>query len=125
LKRQQADKDLPKYPGFLSTAQKNLKKLYDAGVKVGFATDSGPPARFSGFFEHLEMDLMVQAGFTPSQIITIFSKNAAEFLGQSKDLGTIEKGHWADLVVLSKNPVENIKNARTIEAVYVAGNKVR
>ncbi|MBV6430126.1 MAG: Imidazolonepropionase [Bryobacteraceae bacterium] len=124
LKKQNADHDLPKYPGFLATAQRNLKKLYDSGVKVGFGTDSGPPARFSGFSEHLEMDLMAQAGFTPMQIITIFSKNSAEFLG-ARDLGTIEKGHWADLVVLAKNPLDNIRNARSIEAVYIAGNKVR
>lgn len=123
--KQNQDKDMPKYPGFLATAQKNLKKLYDAGVKVGFATDSGPPARFSGFSEHKEMDLMAEAGFTPNQIITIFSKNSAEFLGHSHDLGTLEKGHWADLVVLTRNPVENIKNARTIESVYIAGNKAR
>lgn len=124
-KKQQADKDLPKYPGFLATAQKNLKKLYDAGVRVGFATDSGPPARFSGFFEHKEMELMAQAGFTPAQIITIFSKNSAEFLGWQKDLGTLEKGHWADLVVLTKNPLADIRNAHAIDAVYIAGNKVR
>ncbi len=125
MKKQQADKDLPKYPGFLATAQKNLKKLYDAGVRVGFATDSGPPARFSGFFEHKEMELMAQAGFTPAQIITIFSKNSAEFLGWQKDLGTIEAGHWADLVVLTKNPLTDIRNAQAIDSVYIAGNKVR
>lgn len=125
LKKQQADKDLPKYPGFLATAQKNLKKLYDAGVRVGFATDSGPPARFSGFFEHKEMELMAQAGFTPSQIITIFSKNSAEFLGWQKNLGTLEKGHWADMVVLTKNPLSDIRNAQAIDSVYIAGNKVR
>jgi imidazolonepropionase-like amidohydrolase len=122
---QKADADLAKYPAFLATAQKNLKKLYDAGVKVGFATDSGPPARFSGFFEHKEMELMVEAGFTPMQIITTFSKSSAEFLGASKELGTLTAGHWADMVVLSKNPVADIRNARTIEAVYIAGNKVR
>ncbi|MBL8173625.1 MAG: amidohydrolase family protein [Bryobacterales bacterium] len=125
LKKQQGDKDLPKYPGFLATAQKNLKKLYDAGVRVGFATDSGPPARFSGFFEHKEMELMAQAGFTPAQIISIFSKNSAEFLGWQKDLGTLEKGHWADLVVLTKNPLADIRNAQSIDSVYIAGNKVR
>jgi imidazolonepropionase-like amidohydrolase len=122
--KQNQDKDMPKYPGFLATAQKNLKKLYDAGVNVGFATDSGPPARFSGFSEHKEMELMAEAGFTPMQIITIFSKNSARFLGRN-DLGTLEKGRWADLVVLGKNPAENINNARTIEAVYIAGNKIR
>ncbi len=119
------DRDLPKYPGFFETAQKNLKKLYDAGVKVGFATDSGPPARFSGYSEHKEMELMAQVGFTPMQIITIFSKNSAEFLGASKDLGTLEKGHWADLVVLTRNPLDDITNTHAIDAVYIAGNKVR
>jgi imidazolonepropionase-like amidohydrolase len=122
--RVKADKDLPRYPEFLATAQKNLKRLYDAGVKVGFGTDTGPPARFSGFFEHKEMDLMVEAGFKPNEIITIFSKNSAEFLGASKDLGTLEAGHWADLIVLSRNPLDNIRNTRSIESVYIAGNKV-
>jgi len=110
------------YQKFLKTAQQNMKKLYDSGVNVGFGTDTGPPARFLGFYEHLEMDLMVEAGFTPAQIIQIFSKNSARFLGRSGDLGTLEVGHWADLVVLSKNPLENIRNARAIEKVYVAGN---
>jgi imidazolonepropionase-like amidohydrolase len=124
-KKQQADHDLAKYPGFLATAQKNLKMLYDGGVKIGFGTDSGPPARFSGYFEHKEMELMVQAGFTPMQVITIFSKNSAQFLGWQNDLGTLETGHWADLVVLGKSPLENIRNTHTIESVYIAGNKVR
>ncbi|MBI3684744.1 MAG: amidohydrolase family protein [Acidobacteria bacterium] len=124
-KRMQADKDLPRYPAFLTTAQKNLKKVFDAGVKVGFATDSGPPARFPGFFEHKEMELMKEAGFTPMQIVSIFSKNSAEFLGMSKDLGTLEAGHWADLVVLASNPLEDIRNTHSIDAVYIAGNKVR
>ena len=48
----------------------------------------------------------------------------AEFL-KAKDLGTIEKTKWADLVVLSKNPLDDIKNSRTIEAVYIAGNRVK
>ncbi len=123
-KRVKADTDLPRYPEFLATAQKNLKKLYDAGVKVAFGTDSGPPARFSGFFEHKELELMAEAGFKPSEIITIFSKNSAEFLGASKDLGTLETGHWADFVVLNSNPLDNIRNARSIHSVYIAGNKV-
>lgn len=123
--KQNADHDMPKYPGFLKTAQQNLKKLYDSGVKIGFGTDSGPPGRFPGYFEHLEMELMAEAGLTPSQIITIATKNSAEFLGRGKDLGTLEAGHWADMLVLEKNPLENIKNTRTIQTVYVAGNKVQ
>ena len=122
-KRQADDKETHLWPGFLKTAQANLKKLYDSGVKVGFGTDTGPPSRFSGYFEHWEMELMAEAGLTPGQIIQTFSKNAAEYLGKSKELGTLTKGHWADLVVLSKNPLDDIKNARTIETVWVAGMK--
>jgi imidazolonepropionase-like amidohydrolase len=119
-----ADPDFSKYPGFLETAKKNLKRLADAGVKFGFGTDSGPPARFQGFFEHWEMELMADAGLTPQQIITAASKSSAEFLGVSNELGTLEAGHWADLIVLGKNPLDNIRNTRTLESVYIAGNKV-
>jgi imidazolonepropionase-like amidohydrolase len=66
---------------------------------------------------------MVQAGLTPSQALQAATKNSAEFL-KAKDLGTLEKTKWADLIVLSKNPLEDIKNTRTIEAVYIAGNRV-
>ena len=122
--KQRADHDFSKYPVFLETAQRNLKKLSDAGVKIGFGTDSGPPGRIQGYAEHWEMELMVQAGLTPAQVITAASKTSAEFLG-AKDLGTLERGHWADLIVLGANPLSDIHNTRRIEAVYIAGNKVR
>ena len=118
-----ADPDFPKYPGMLSMAQKNLKRLADAGVHYGMGTDSGPPARFPGFFEHWEMELMVEAGLTPTQVITAATKSGAEFL-RAKDLGTLETGKWADLIVLRDNPVANIRNTRSIEAVYIAGARV-
>lgn len=124
-KKAASDKDFNKWPGFAETAKKNLKKLVDSGVKFSFGTDTGPPARFSGYFEHWEMELMAESGLTPMQIVESFSKHAANFLGVSKDLGTIAEGHWADLVVLRKNPLENIRNAREIDAVYIAGNHVR
>lgn len=120
----QADHDFPKYEGFFETAKRNLKKLVDSGVKYGFGTDTGPPARFPGYFEHMEMQLMVDAGLTPMQVITAATRNSAEFL-KAKDLGTLEKGKWADLIVMTKNPLEDIKNTRTLEQVYIAGNKVK
>jgi imidazolonepropionase-like amidohydrolase len=98
-----SDPDYGKYPGFLKMAMHNLKKLSDAGVKIGFGTDSGPPARFQGYSEHREMELMVQSGLTPMQVIIDATRNAAEFL-RAKDLGTLERGKWADLIVLGKNP---------------------
>ena len=60
-----ADPDLPQYPKFLETAKQNLKRLADAGIRYGFGTDTGPPARFAGYFEHWEAELMVAAGLTP------------------------------------------------------------
>jgi imidazolonepropionase-like amidohydrolase len=118
-----ADPDFPKYPGFLEMAQKNLKRLADAGIPYGMGTDTGPPGRFPGFFEQWEMELMVDAGLTPSQVITAATKSSAEFL-RAKDLGTLEAGKWADLIVLGADPRANIRNTRSIEAVYIAGNQV-
>jgi len=112
------------FPGFLETAKKNLKKLADAGVKYGFGTDTGPPGRFPGYAEHWELELMVDAGLTPVQALTAATRSGAEFLG-AKDLGTLEVSRWADLIVLNANPLTNIKNSRSIHAVYIAGNLVK
>lgn len=108
----------------LVLASKNFTRMLKAGVKIGLGTDSGPaPARFEGFFEHLEMELMVKYGMTPMQVIQAFSKTNSEILGIDKDYGTLVKGKKADLVVLDKNPLDNILNTRTISAVYIEGKK--
>jgi imidazolonepropionase-like amidohydrolase len=121
--KMRSDPDFSMYPGFLRTAEHNLKALADAGVPYGFGTDSGPPGRFPGYFAHWEMELMVQAGLTPMQVITAATGSAARFL-HADDLGTLEKGKWGDLVVLDKDPLNDIKNTRSITAVYIAGKRV-
>jgi imidazolonepropionase-like amidohydrolase len=118
-----SDPDFSMYPGFLHTAEHNLKALADAGVPYAFGTDSGPPGRFPGYFTHWEMELMVQAGLTPMQVITAATGSAARFL-HAEDLGTLEKSKWADMIVLDKDPLDDIKNTRTINAVYIAGKRV-
>ena len=115
----------PRYATALEVAKRNLKRMVDAGVKYGFGTDTGPPGRFPGYFEHVEMQLMAEAGLTPAQIIQAATKNGAEFLGVTKDLGTLETGKWADLIVLGRNPLDNIQNTRSIEMVLIAGQKVK
>jgi imidazolonepropionase-like amidohydrolase len=114
-------RDYPKFHGLLDMAKKNLKRESDAGVKICFGTDTGPPGRFLGYFEQLELELMTDAGLTPMQVIQAATKTSAEFL-EARDLGTLERGKWADLLVLAKNPAEDIRNTRSIEAVYIAGN---
>jgi imidazolonepropionase-like amidohydrolase len=119
-----ADPHWPRYETeFIEIAKRNLKKMADAGVKFGFGTDTGPPARFPGYFEHLEMEFMADAGLTPAQILGSATKNSAEFLNVSKDLGTLERGKWADFVVLGRNPLQTIRNTRSVEQTWIAGNK--
>jgi imidazolonepropionase-like amidohydrolase len=112
------------YKRQLPTAMANLKILCDSGVPIVFGTDSGIPTRFMGYFEHLEMEMMAQAGLTPMQIIISATKNAAQYLNL-KDLGTLSPGHWADFIVLDADPLMDIRNARKIAAVYISGIKVK
>lgn len=111
------------YKSQLPVAMQNLKNLSDAGAPIVFGTDSGVPTRFMGYFEHIEMTMMREAGLTPMQIIVSWSKTAAEMLGL-RDLGVIKPNHRADFVVLDADPLENIDNMRRIQAVYIGGNEV-
>jgi imidazolonepropionase-like amidohydrolase len=112
------------YQGFFEAAKRNFKAEADAGVAYGFGTDTGPPGRFPGYFEQWEMQLMVEAGLTPLQALTAATGKAADFL-RARDIGTLEPSKWADLIVLDRNPLADIRNMRTIDAVYIAGNPVK
>ncbi len=118
-----SDPNLEKYRQALAIGKRNLKALADGGVRYGMGTDTGVPGRFQGYFEHLELQEMVDAGLTPMQAIVAATKSGAEFL-KATDLGTLQRGKWADLIVLEKNPLDDIKNTHTIQAVYIAGNTV-
>lgn len=106
-------------------ALKNLKRIYDAGILVCLGTDSGAMMlRAQGFSEHLELELMVQAGLTPMQALTVATKNSSEMLRVDQQFGTLEKGKVADFIILNANPASNIKNTRSISAVYKSGKEV-
>ena len=122
LKNMVADKHWSEYPKLLANSQRNLKRLADAGIRYGFGTDAGVPTRIPAYLDHEEMRLMAEAGLTPMQIIVAATRSGAEFLG-ARDLGTLQTGKWADILVLDANPLADIKNTRKIFAVYVAGNK--
>ncbi|MHB8209473.1 amidohydrolase family protein [Mucilaginibacter sp.] len=108
-----------------SIALKNLKKIFDVGILVCLGTDSGAMMlRAQGFSEHLELELMVEAGLTPLQALTVATKNASEMLRIDKQFGTLQKGKIADFIILNGNPALNIKNTRKILAVYKSGKEV-
>ena len=92
-----------------------------AVVKFLAGTDAGNPFCFAGFSLHDELGLLVQAGLTPMEALQAATYNAAEFLGLTDSLGTIEAGKIADLVVLDANPIDDIANTRKIAAVVVDG----
>ncbi|MCG2614845.1 amidohydrolase family protein [Terrimonas sp. NA20] len=123
--------DLKKSPAYarnmkgFDIALKNLKKLHDAGVLVALGTDSGAmPLRAQGFSEHLELELMVQAGLSPLQAITAATGNAAKAMKIDGAFGTIEKGKIADLLIIDGDPLKDIRQTRQIFAVYKAGKEV-
>ena len=122
-KTQASNPNFKKFPAFLENAKANLKRLVDAGIPFAAGTDSGPPGRFPGYFDHWELELMVDAGLTPAQAIDAATRRAAMFLG-AEDLGTLESSKWADFVVLDANPLTDIKNSRKIRAVYIGGKEV-
>jgi len=109
----------------LQIALKNVKRVHDAGIPLALGTDSGAqPVRVQGFSEHNELELLVKAGLTPMQAITIGTKNGAALLKIADQLGTLEPGRKASFIVLDKDPSNDILNTRTIHAVWKNGQKV-
>lgn len=103
----------------------NLRKLYKAGILVAMGTDSGAtPIRAQGFSEHMELELMVQAGLTPLEAIKVATYNSAKLLGIDADRGTLEAGRRASFLVLDKDPGADIRNTHTLSAVWSDGVKV-
>ncbi len=115
--------DLSKYRAAFEMAKKNLRTLFNAGVKIGFGTDSGPPLRFQGYSEHQELQLMVESGLSPMQAILTATRASAAILG-ARDLGTLEPGKQADFLVLDANPLEDIRNTEKVSGVWQASRLV-
>ena len=104
-------------------AMDNYTALVKAGVQTGMGTDSGPNGRFPGFNAHEELSMEVMAGRTPLEAIKSATSVNARWLGDTT-VGSIEAGKWADLLVLDDDPLADIRNTKSISAVYIAGNSV-
>jgi imidazolonepropionase-like amidohydrolase len=98
--------------------------LLAADVDIVLGTDAGAvPDHFYGYTGHRELEIFVRLGMTPAQAIVAATSRPAARLGLD-DMGTLAAGKRADFVVLDANPLESIRNTRSIAAVYLGGRAV-
>ncbi len=103
----------------LPYARRNLKQLHEAGVILSSGTD-----RPIGAFTHVELGFLAECGISAFDLIKIATLNGAMYVGREKDLGSIEAGKYADLLVLDADPAADVKNFQAINTVIKAGKKI-
>jgi len=109
----------------IQQGRRNLKTLSDAGVLIAMGTDTGTNlGQWQGYFEHVELEYMVKAGLTPMQTLVAATGGAAKVMKLDRQLGTIQPGKRADLLVLNANPLTDIKNTRQIHSVWIGGRRL-
>jgi imidazolonepropionase-like amidohydrolase len=114
-----------RYKAALEIAKRNLKRIAGAGLLIAMGTDAGPlPERFQGYFEHVEMAMMVEAGLTPAHVLRAATVDAARAT-RVEGVGTLAPGAWADLLVLNQDPLRDIRHTREIASVWIAGSEIK
>jgi len=98
-----------------------VSAMHRAGVRFLAGTDTGALDCYPGFSLHDELALLVRAGLTPMEALQAATRNPAQYLHRLEDLGTVEQGKIADLVLLDANPLDDIRNTTKIHAVVVNG----
>jgi imidazolonepropionase-like amidohydrolase len=94
-----------------------VRLLHQAGVPIVAGTDQAVP----GFSLDREIELYVQAGFTPMEAIQAATLVPARAMGMEKDSGTIEAGKRADVILVDGNPLQNISDIRKVSMVFAGG----
>ena len=105
----------------LPTLRANLQQASAAGIPIVMGSDTGFFGVLLGVATQLEMELMVEAGLKPIDVLRAATINAARMIGKEKELGSIEAGKLADLVILDANPLEDIRAVRRINKVVKGG----
>ncbi len=99
----------------------NLKRVRDAGIPIAMGTDAGNPGTLHGPSVYAEMEAMQAAGMTPMEVLVAATKGGSRALSRDKEIGTVEKGKLADLVVFAKDPSATIANVRSVKGVVRGG----
>ena len=105
-------------------AMHNTRKLAAGGVLIGVGSDGGSGLDFPGLTTHRELELLAAAGLSPMDVIVAATRNGALALRKSDELGTIESGRRADLMLVSANPLEDVGNLRKIDRLMLNGDWV-
>ena len=122
LSPEQFDNWISRIGLLLERYKKLVRDMHRAGVEFLAGTDTSPgtPA-LPGISLHDELALLVESGFTPMEALQAATRNPARFLGKLQEMGTIEPGKLADLVLLDANPLDDIRNTRKINMVVLRG----
>jgi imidazolonepropionase-like amidohydrolase len=99
----------------------NLKKVFDAGIPVAMGTDAGNPLTLHGPSVYAEMEAMQAAGLTPMQVLVASTRGGALAMGRDKEIGTVEKGKLADLLIVAADPTADAANLRKVRWVIRGG----
>lgn len=105
-------------------ALQNVKTMYDAGVRVGLGTDAGMPGTRHGRSTLREMELLVEAGLTPSQALVAATASSARIMHQDGDRGTIAPGQRADILLIDGKPWDRIADVYKLSQVLIDGKLV-
>jgi imidazolonepropionase-like amidohydrolase len=100
---------------------KLVRAFKETGVPIVTGTDAMCSGVVPGFSVHDELELLVEAGLTPEEVLISATRLPATWLGIDKKTGTIEAGKDADLILLNSNPLDNINNTRDIDGIFVSG----
>jgi len=106
---------------FARNAFPNLKRALDAGIPVAMGTDAGNPLTLHGPSVYAEMEAMQSAGLSPMEVIVASTRGGALAMGRQQDLGTVQAGKVADLLILEADPTRDVRSFRQIRCVIRGG----
>ena len=106
---------------YIETRNRLVKAIADSGGRILVSSDTPEWFHLYGYGVHRELQALVDAGLTPYRVLTAATRDAAEYLGATREWGTIEPGKRADLVLVRENPLASIRNASAIEGVAIGG----